>query len=64
PERLPLLFTNGSDDHNQPGEGLELGCGQNRNLSPEFGRYENVERLRRRTAELTSNWKQREWKKQ
>ncbi len=42
PERPPLLFTNGSDDHNQPGEGLELGCGRNRNLSPEFGRHGNV----------------------
>ncbi|MCK5845300.1 MAG: hypothetical protein KAG97_11375 [Victivallales bacterium] len=52
PDRPPLLFTNGSDDHNQPGEGLELGCGQNRNLSPEFGKYENVERLRRRAAEF------------
>lgn len=48
PERPPLLFTNGSDDHNQPGEGLELGCGRNRNLRPEFGKYENIERLRER----------------
>jgi predicted metal-dependent phosphoesterase TrpH len=48
PDRPPLLFTNGSDDHNQPGEGLELGCGRNRNLRPEFGKYENVKRLRGR----------------
>ncbi|OGV54696.1 MAG: hypothetical protein A2017_19450 [Lentisphaerae bacterium GWF2_44_16] len=48
PEKLPLLFTNGSDDHNQPGEGLELGCGRNRNLKPEFGRYENIALLRER----------------
>ncbi|HPN84595.1 MAG TPA: hypothetical protein PK821_04580 [Victivallales bacterium] len=48
PERLQLLFTNGSDDHNQPGEGLELGSGRNANLNPEFGRYENVGRLRDR----------------
>jgi len=50
PDRPPLLFTNGSDDHNQPGEGLELGCGRNRNLRPEFGRYENVEKLRKRIS--------------
>ena len=42
PGRQPLLFTNGSDDHNQPGEGLELGCGRNRNLRPEFGFHANV----------------------
>ena len=48
PERLPLLFTNGSDDHNQPGEGLELGCGKNNNLNPEFGKYENINTLRER----------------
>ncbi len=52
PERPPLLFTNGSDDHNQPGEGLELGCGRNRNLRPEFGRLSNFEALRKRQAEL------------
>ena len=46
PDQPPLLFTNGSDDHNQPGEGLELGCGKNRNLRPEFGRYENLLTLR------------------
>jgi len=47
-----LLFTNGSDDHKQPGEGLELGCGKNNNLHPEFGRYENIIRLRERQREL------------
>lgn len=47
-DRLPLLFTNGSDDHNQPGEGLELGCGKNKNLRPEFGRYENILSLKER----------------
>lgn len=52
PGELPLLFTNGSDDHNQPGEGLELGCGRDRNLRPEFGRYENVLALRERQALL------------
>ncbi|MFA6291812.1 MAG: PHP domain-containing protein [Victivallales bacterium] len=52
PDRPPLLFTNGSDDHNQPGEGLELGCGRNRNLRPEFGKYENVENLRKRISHL------------
>lgn len=53
PDRLPLLFTNGSDDHNQPGEGLELGCGHNRNLSPEFGKFTNVEALRKRSNLLS-----------
>ncbi|MCF6176152.1 MAG: PHP domain-containing protein [Victivallaceae bacterium] len=48
PNHLPLLFTNGSDDHNQPGEGLELGCGRNGNLHPEFGSYENIIKLRKR----------------
>ncbi len=52
PERPPLLFTNGSDDHNQPGEGLELGCGRDRNLHPEFGRYENVMALRKRQRNI------------
>ena len=52
PDRLPLLFTNGSDDHNQPGEGLELGCGKNRNLNPAFGKYENISVLRKRQKEL------------
>lgn len=52
PERLPLLFTNGSDDHNQPGEGLELGCGRGGNLSPEFGTYSNINDLRLRSASL------------
>lgn len=50
PDSPPLLFTNGSDDHNQPGEGLELGCGRNKNLRPEFGKYENVGRLRERST--------------
>ena len=49
---LNILFTNGSDDHNQPGEGLELGCGKNRNLRPEFGSYENIKLLRERVKEL------------
>lgn len=49
---LPLLFTNGSDDHNQPGEGLELGCGRNRNLRPEFGRIGNIQKLRERVVLL------------
>ncbi len=48
PDRQPLLFTNGSDDHNQPGEGLELGCGRNNNLKPEFGTYQNLLTLRHR----------------
>ena len=48
----PLLETNGSDDHNQPNEGLEMGCGRNRNLRPECGRYELVERLRERARAL------------
>jgi PHP domain-containing protein len=50
---LPLLFTNGSDDHNQPGEGLELGCGRNHNLRPEFGKYENIKTLKKRVKDLT-----------
>lgn len=54
PGRRPLLFTNGSDDHNQPGEGLELGCGKDNNLRPEFGRYENLLRLRQRQKELSA----------
>jgi hypothetical protein len=41
-----LIKTNGSDDHNQPGEGLEMGKGKNGNLLAEFGRYEIVEQLR------------------
>lgn len=53
PPLLPLLFTNGSDDHNQPGEGLELGCGRNRNLRPEFGKFENIQNLKNRVIELT-----------
>ncbi len=54
PDALPLLFTNGSDDHNQPGENLELGCGRNRNLDPAFGRHENVLALRERHRRLAS----------
>lgn len=54
PERPPLLFTNGSDDHNQPGEGLELGCGRDRNLRPEFGRHEAILALRERQRLLLS----------
>ena len=42
----PLIKTNGSDDHNQPNEGLEMGKGRNGNLLPEFGRYAVVEQLR------------------
>jgi hypothetical protein len=41
-----LIKTSGSDDHQQPGEGLEMGKGRNGNLLAEFGRYEIVERLR------------------
>ncbi len=52
PERSPLLCTNGSDDHNQPGEGLELGCGRNDNLRPEYGGFDRVEALRVRASEL------------
>lgn len=54
PDLPPLLFTNGSDDHNQPGEGLELGCGRNRNLRPEFGRYANIAALRTRQIMLNA----------
>ncbi|HOK05548.1 MAG TPA: hypothetical protein PLN24_09870, partial [Victivallales bacterium] len=57
PERLPLLFTNGSDDHNQPGEGLELGCGKSRNLKAEFGKYENISLLKQRQKFILSNMK-------
>jgi len=52
PDRLPLLVTNGSDDHNQPGEGLELGCGFRCNLDPRFGSYDRVEQLRERARRL------------
>ncbi len=48
PERLPLLFTNGSDDHMQEGEGLEIGSGKNGNLNPEYGLYSNIAALRER----------------
>jgi hypothetical protein len=54
PELPPLLFVNGSDDHNQPGEGLELGCGKNKNLRPEFGRALVAGQLRGRLALLRS----------
>ncbi|OGV48543.1 MAG: hypothetical protein A2X49_15260 [Lentisphaerae bacterium GWF2_52_8] len=56
PGQLPLLFSNGSDDHNQPGEGLQLGSGRNRNLRPEFGRYENLLALRQR-QQILGLWK-------
>ncbi len=52
PERFPLLFTNGSDDHDQPNEGLEMGCGKNRNLRPAFGQYENLLQLRERSEAI------------
>ncbi|MHC4872525.1 MAG: PHP domain-containing protein [Planctomycetota bacterium] len=52
PDRPPLLCTNGSDDHNQPGEELEMGCGRENNLKPEFGKYEMVEKLRSRSIYL------------
>ncbi len=52
PFRLPLLYTNGSDDHNQPGEGLELGCGRDNNLRPEFGMFSNIAALRQRQKVL------------
>jgi hypothetical protein len=52
PDRPPLLPTNGSDDHNQPGEGLELGCGRERNLRPEWGTVAHVRALRDRAALL------------
>ncbi|MBN1864267.1 MAG: PHP domain-containing protein [Victivallales bacterium] len=51
---LPLLFTNGSDDHNQPGEGLELGCGKDKNLRAEFGTLENIGILRGRARHLAT----------
>lgn len=51
-DSLPLLFTNGSDDHNQPCEDLELGCGLNNNLRPEFGRLQNIEYLLKRQKAL------------
>jgi len=57
PEKLPLLFTNGSDDHNQPGEGLELGCGKARNLKAEFGKYESIFLLKQRQDLILSKTK-------
>lgn len=55
PDQMPLLFTNGGDSHNQPGEGLELGCGKDRNMRPEFGRYENIKRLLKRQQAILAN---------
>jgi hypothetical protein len=47
-----LIKTNGSDDHNQPGEGLEMGKGRNGNLLPQFGRYAVVAQLRAAQGQL------------
>lgn len=55
PKLPPLLFTNGGDSHNQPGEGLELGCGKDRNMRSKFGRHENIQQLRERQQILFSN---------
>ncbi len=52
PYAMPLLATNGGDSHNQPGEGLELGCGRNRNLRPEFGKFSEVIALDKRQRML------------
>lgn len=52
PYAMPLLATNGGDSHNQPGEGLELGCGRGRNLRPEFGKLNEVLALDRRQRML------------
>ena len=52
-----LIKTNGSDDHNQPGEGLEMGKGRNGNLLAEFGRYAVVAELRAAQEELTQRRK-------
>ena len=49
-----LIKTNGSDDHNQPGEGIEMGRGRNGNLLAEFGRYEIVQELRAAQKRLMS----------
>ena len=43
------------DDHNQPGEGLELGCGKDNNLNPSFGTYKNIKILRDRSKQLHNN---------
>jgi hypothetical protein len=48
PDCKPLLATNGGDSHNQPNEGLDLGCGRNNNLQPEFGMFSNVSKLTQR----------------
>ena len=55
----PLAKTNGSDDHNQPGEGLEMGKGRNGNLLAEFGRYTVVEQLRAAQKSLTEGRRER-----
>ena len=52
PYAVPLLATNGGDSHNQPGEGLELGCGRNCNLCPEFGKFSEVVALDKRQRML------------
>jgi len=52
PNRPELILTNGSDDHNQPGEGLVLGSGRNRNLDPAYGRFQTVLDLRERQRQL------------
>ncbi len=52
PERPGLLPTNGSDDHNQPGEGLALGCGKDDNLRPAYGSMARVEALQERARLL------------
>jgi hypothetical protein len=53
-----LIKTNGSDDHNQPGEGLEMGKGRNGNLLAEFGRYAVVQQLRAAQEDLTQRRKE------
>ncbi len=57
PEALPLLATNGGDSHNQPGEGLELGCGYNHNLRPENGRFSTIAQLECRQQKLNGRQK-------
>ena len=47
-----LIKTSGSDDHQQPNEGLEMGKGRNGNLLAEFGRYAVVTQLRTAQARL------------
>lgn len=48
-----LIKTTGSDDHNQPGEGLEMGKGRSGNLLAEFGCYDIVTQLRTAQQRLT-----------